>query len=125
MISDATSNIVAFAIGWLCHAILLRLGKPVRRQWRRRPANSRPAQLRRPTLPTVSPWVALARAAATTETGEVQGVAGQLAAASEVCEAAGRAAVEVSADRAGWWEAMSKQQMLAPVFREAFHHDRC
>jgi hypothetical protein len=51
-----------------------------------------------------------ARAAATTETREVQRLRAKLAAASEVCEAAGRAAVEVSADQAGWREAVSKQQ---------------
>jgi hypothetical protein len=90
MINEPILIIVAFAIGWLCHAILLRFGKPVRRQRHRRPANSRPVQLRRPTSPTVSPWVGPARAAATTETREVQLLRAKLAAASEVCEVAGR-----------------------------------
>jgi hypothetical protein len=89
MTNASASVIVAFAIGWLCHAILLRLGKPVRRQ-QRRPAISRPMQLRRPTLPTVSPWVGPAKAAASTETREVQRLRAGLAAASEVCEVAGR-----------------------------------
>jgi hypothetical protein len=87
--NEATSIIAAFAIGWLCHAILLRLGKPVQRQRLSPPANSRPVQ-RRPTLPTVNPWAGPARAAAATETREVQRLRGKLAAASEVCEAAGR-----------------------------------
>jgi hypothetical protein len=30
MINELTSTIAAFAIGWLGHAILLRLGKPAR-----------------------------------------------------------------------------------------------
>ena len=90
MVNDPTSIIAAFAIGWLCHAILLRFGKPVRRQRRRRPANSRPVQLRRPTLPTVSPWVGPARAAANTGTREVRQLRAKLAAASEVYEVAGR-----------------------------------
>ena len=90
MVNDPTSIIAAFAIGWLCHAILLRFGKPVRRQRRRSPANSRPVQLRRPTLPTVSPWVGPARAAATTETREVRRLRAKLAAASGVCAAARR-----------------------------------
>ena len=90
MINEPILIIVAFAIGWLCHAILLRFGKPVRRQRHRRPANSRPVHLRRPTSPTVSPWVGPARAAATTETREVQLLRAKLAAASEVCEVAGR-----------------------------------
>ena len=89
MINEPILIIVAFAIGWLCHAILLRFGEPVRRQRRRRPANGRPVQLRRPTLPTVSPWVGPARAAATTETREVERLRAKLAAASEVCDAAG------------------------------------
>jgi hypothetical protein len=87
MINEPASIIAAFAIGWLCHAILLRFGKPVRRQRRRPPANSRPVQLRRPTCP---PWVGPARAAATTETRERQRLRAKLAAASEVCEVAGR-----------------------------------
>lgn len=89
MTNASASVIVAFAVGWFCHAILLRLGKPVRRQ-QGRPANSRPMQLKRPTLPTVSPWVGPAKAAASTETREVQRLRAKLAAASEVCEAAGR-----------------------------------
>jgi hypothetical protein len=84
-----TSIIAAFAIGWLRHALLLRLGSnPARREQRRRPATSRPVQLRRPTMPTVSPWVGPAKAAAT-ESREVQQLRAKLAAASEVCEVAG------------------------------------
>jgi hypothetical protein len=85
-----TSIIAAFAIGWLCHAILLRFGNPVQRERPRRPANSRPVQLRRPTLPTGNPWVGPAKAAATSETREVQRLRAKLAAASEICEVAGR-----------------------------------
>jgi hypothetical protein len=85
-----TSIIAAFAIGWLCHAILLRFGNPVRRERRRRPANSRPVQLRRPTLPNASPWVGPAIAVAIPETQEVQRLRAKLAAASEICEVAGR-----------------------------------
>jgi hypothetical protein len=88
--NEATLIIAAFAIGWLCHAILLRLGKPVQHQRRSRPANSRPVQLRRPTVPTVNPWAGPARATAATETREVQRLRAMLAAASEVREAAGR-----------------------------------
>src|SRR4029453_2249455 len=84
-----TSIVAGFAIGWLCHAILLRVGDPVGRQRRRRPANSRPVQLRRPTLSSVSPWVGRAKAAASTESQEVQRLRAKLAAASEVCEVAG------------------------------------
>jgi hypothetical protein len=87
--NEATSIIAAFAIGWLCHGILLRLGKPVQRQRRSRTADSRPVQ-RRPTLPTVNPRAGPARAAAATETREVQRLRAKLAAASEVCEAPGR-----------------------------------
>ena len=90
MISEPASIIAAFAIGWSCHAILLWFGRPVRRERRRRPANSRPVQQRRPSLPTVSPWVGPARAAATTESREVQRLRAKLAKASEVCEVAGR-----------------------------------
>ena len=87
-----TAIIAAFAIGWLCHAILLRLGGPVGRERRRPPANSRPVQVRRPTLPSASPWVgpAKAKAAAASESQEVQRLRAKLAAASEVCEVAGR-----------------------------------
>ena len=90
MIKEPTSIIAAFAIDWLCHPILPRFGEPVRRQRRRRPANTRPVQLRRPASPTVSPWVGPARAAATTKTREAQLLRAKLAAASEVCEVAGR-----------------------------------
>jgi hypothetical protein len=90
MINEPILIIVAFAIGWLCHAILLRFVKPVRRQRPRRPAHSRIVHVGRPTLPTVSQWVGPARAAATTETREVQRLRAKLAAASEVCEVAGR-----------------------------------
>jgi hypothetical protein len=90
MINASASLIVAFAIGWLCHAILLRLGKPVPRKPPRRPAHSRIVHVGRPSLPTVSQWVGPAKAAATTETREVRRLRAKLAAASEVCEAAGR-----------------------------------
>src|SRR4029453_17949734 len=90
MINEPALIIAAFTIGWLCHAILLRFGTPVQRQRRRRPANSRPVQLKRPTLSTVSPWVGPAKAAATSETREVQQLRAKLAAASEICEVAGR-----------------------------------
>ena len=89
MISEPAAVIAAFAIGWSSHAILLWFGKPVRRERRRRPANSRPVQ-RRPTLPTVSPWVGPARASATAESREVQRLRAKLAKASEVCGVAGR-----------------------------------
>jgi hypothetical protein len=46
--------------------------------------------LKRPTLSTVSPWVGPAKAAATSETREVQQLRAKLAAASEICEVAGR-----------------------------------
>jgi hypothetical protein len=84
-----TSIIAAFGIGWLCHAILLRVGDPVWRERRRRPASSRPVQLRRPTLPNVSPWVGPAKSAVASESREVQRLRAKLAAASEVCEVAG------------------------------------
>jgi len=81
--------IVAFGIGWSCHAILLRFGKPARHQRGGRPANSRSVQLKRPTLPTANPWAGPGRAVATSETREVQRLRAKLAAASEVCEVAG------------------------------------
>ena len=81
MINDPILIIVAFAIGWLCHSIFLRFVKPV---------HSRIVHVGRPTLPTVSQWVGPARAAATAETREVKRLRAKLAAASEVCEAAGR-----------------------------------
>jgi hypothetical protein len=90
MISEPALIIVAFAIGWLCHAILLRFVKPVRRQRPRRPAHSRIVHLGRPTLPTISQWVGPAKAAAATESQEVRRLRAKLAAASEVCEVAGR-----------------------------------
>jgi hypothetical protein len=90
MINESILIIAAFAIGWWCHAVLLRLGKPVQRQRLRRPAKGPPVQLKRPSLPTVSPWAGPARAAAISETREVQRLRAKLAAASEVCEVAGR-----------------------------------
>jgi hypothetical protein len=90
MINEAVLIIVAFAIGWWCHAILLRFGKPLQDERPRRSGNSRTVQLKRPTSHTVSPWVGPARAAATTETRELQRLRAKLAAASEVCEVAGR-----------------------------------
>ncbi len=90
MINEPASIIVAFAIGWLCHAILLRYVKPVRHQRPRSPATSRIVHVGRPTLPTISQWVGPAKAAATTETREVQRLRAKLAAASEICEVAGR-----------------------------------
>jgi hypothetical protein len=87
---ETTAVIAAFAIGWLCRSILLRLGKPVQRQRPRGPADNRPVQLRRPASTPINPWVGPARAAATNETGEVQRLRAKLAAASEVCEQAGR-----------------------------------
>lgn len=90
MINEPASILAAFAIGWLCRAILLRFGKPVQRQRRRPPANSRPVQHRGPTLPTVSPRVGPARAAATTEIRDLQRLPAKLAAASQVCEVAER-----------------------------------
>jgi hypothetical protein len=90
MIDELTAIIAAFAIGWLCHAILQRFVKPAQRQQRRRPTNGRPVQLKRPNVPTVSPWVGPAKAAAAAETREVQRLRAKLAAASEVCELAGQ-----------------------------------
>ncbi len=90
MINNATSIVAVFAIGWLCHAILLRYVKPVRHQRPRSPATSRIVHVGRPTLPTISQWVGPAKAAATTETREVQRLRAKLAAASEICEVAGR-----------------------------------
>jgi hypothetical protein len=90
MINEPILIIVAFGTGWLCHAILLRFGKPVRRQRLRRPANGRSVQLKRPTLPTVNPWAGPSRAAATSETREVQRLRARLGAASEVCDVVGR-----------------------------------
>ena len=85
-----TLMIIAFAVGWLCNAVWLRFGKPVRRQRPRGPASSRMVHLGRPTFPTISPWVGPAKSAAATETREVQRLRAKLAAASEVCEMAGR-----------------------------------
>ena len=82
--------IVPFVIGWLCNAIWLRFGKPVQRQRPRRTASSRMVHLGRPTFPTISPWVGPAKSAAATESREVQRLRAKLAAASEVCELAGR-----------------------------------
>jgi len=45
MINESILIIAAFAIGWWCHAVLLRLGKPVQRQRLRRPAKGPPVQL--------------------------------------------------------------------------------
>ena len=91
MIDEPTAIVAAFAIGWLCHAVLLRFVKPAQRRRRGRPTNSRPAQVRRPNVPTVSPWIGPAKAAAAaTETQEVQRLRARLAAASEVCELAGQ-----------------------------------
>ena len=90
MINEPTLIVAAFAIGWFSHAILLRFGKPVQGHRRRPPVNGRPVQLRRPPLPTVSPWVGPARAAVTTETREVQRLRAKLAAASKLCELAGQ-----------------------------------
>ena len=82
--------IVAFAVGWLCNSIWLHFGKPVQRKRPRGPGKSRMVHLGRPTFPTISPWVGPAKSAAATETQEVQRLRAKLAAASEVCELAGR-----------------------------------
>ena len=89
MINKPTLIIAAFGLGWLCHAIWPRFGKPVQHQRDRRPA-SRIVHVGRPTFPTISQWVGPARAAASTETQEVQRLRAKLAPASEVCELAGR-----------------------------------
>ena len=88
MIDEPTAIIAAFAIGWLCHAALLRFVKPAQRERRRRATNGRPAQVRRPHVPTVSPWIGPAKAAAAAT--ETQRLRAKLAAASEVCELAGQ-----------------------------------
>jgi hypothetical protein len=85
-----TMIIIAFAVGWICNTIWLRFGKPVQRQRPRRPGTSRMVHLGRPTFPTISPWVGPAKSAAITESREVQRLRAKLAAASEVCELAGR-----------------------------------
>jgi hypothetical protein len=90
MINEPALIIVAFAIGWLFHAILLRFVKPVRHQRPRSRATSRIVHVGRPTLPTISQWVGPAKAAAATETREVQQLRAKLTAASEICEVAGR-----------------------------------
>ena len=82
--------IIAFAIGWLCNAIWLRFRRPAQRHRPSRPAKSRMVHLGRPTFPIISPWVGPAKASAATETREVQRLRAKLAAASEVCELAGR-----------------------------------
>lgn len=82
--------IITFASGWLCNAIWRRFGKPVQHHRPRRPTSSRIVHLGRPTFPTISPWVGPAKSAAATETREVQRLRAKLAAASEVCEMAGR-----------------------------------
>jgi hypothetical protein len=111
MMNDATSVVVAFPVGWLCHAILLRLGNPVRRHWRRRPANSRPVQLRRPTLPTVSPWgLGQPEQQLLPRPERCSGCGPSWQQHPRYVRRQGGAAVEVSADRPGWREAMGKQQ---------------
>jgi hypothetical protein len=90
MINEPTAIIIAFAVGWLCNAIWLRFVKPVQRQRPRRPATSRIVHVGRPTFPTISPWVGPTKSAAATETREVQRLRAKLAAATEVCELAGR-----------------------------------
>ena len=82
--------IIAFISGWLCNAIWRRCGRHVQPQRPRRPTSSRIVHLGRPTFPTISPWVGPAKSAAATETREVQRLRARLAAASEVCELAGR-----------------------------------
>jgi len=82
--------IIAFTSGWLCNAIWRRSGSSVQHQRPRRPTSSRIVHLGRPTFPTISPWVGPAKSAAATETREVQRLRAKLAAASEVCELAGR-----------------------------------
>jgi hypothetical protein len=85
-----TMIVIAFAIGWFCNAIWLRFGKAVQRQQPRRPASSRIVHVGRPTFPTISPWVSPAKSAAATESREVQRLRAKLAAASQVCQLAGR-----------------------------------
>jgi hypothetical protein len=87
---NLTMIVIAFTSGWLCNAIWRRFGKPVQRQRPRRPSTSRITHLGRPTFPTISPWVGPAKSAAATETREVARLRAKLAAASEVCELAGR-----------------------------------
>jgi hypothetical protein len=85
-----TMIIIAFTSGWLCNAIWLQFGRPIQHQRPRRPASSRMVHLGRPTFPTISPWVGPTKSATATETREVQRLRAKLAAASEVCELAGR-----------------------------------
>jgi hypothetical protein len=112
MINEPSVIITAFTIGWLCYAIVLRFGNPVRRQRPRRPANNPPVQLRRPALAHSQPRGWTSHSSSQQQDARGAAAAAKLATASEVSEMARRGSSWSQCRPSRWWKAVNKQQVL-------------